>query len=345
MNTISSINTRAETLLKLLVSRYIKEGQPVSSKSLAHDTSINVSSATVRNVMSELEDLGYLRSPHTSAGRVPTDRAYRLFVNHLIQTRAFDGNPFQRLIEAQMNTGLTTNELIKKASSLVSDLTNLAGIISAPARQSTRLKHIEFLALSNKRILAVIVLNNREVQNKIIETEREFSTSELQAAGNFINQHYAGQNLAAIREALTQSLHKERVAIDQAIKAALDLAERSFTQESEGDYIVSGETKLLDISDPDTLNDLKSLLDAFAEKNAITQLFNQCLNADDVQIFIGRESGHDVFEDWSIVASPYYADGDIVGVLGVVGPQRMAYDQVISVVDVTAKLLTTALKE
>lgn len=339
------MNDRTEKLLKLLVQRYINDGTPVGSKTLASDSALNISAATVRNIMSELEDLGYLKSPHTSAGRIPTDKAYRLFVNHLIQVKPMAPENFQQDIIKALDPKLTTKELIESASSLVSNLTRLAGVVSAPKRDTTRLKHIEFLALSDQRILTVLVLNNREVQNRIIQTDRSFQTSELQQAANYLNHHFAGKTLIDIREQLLGELKTQKAELNDAIHAALNLAEQSFDTEQHSDYIVSGESNLLDISNPETLSDLKSLLDAFAEKKAISHLFSRCLEADDVQIFIGRESGHDVFQDWSIVTSPYYANGDIVGVLGVIGPQRMAYDQVISVVDVTAKLLTATLKE
>lgn len=339
-----SINERSQHLLHLLVQHYIKEGQLVGSSALSKELSL--SPATIRNVMAELEERGYLKSPHTSAGRIPTEKSYRLFVNNLIKASPTNYQDALHAIKQQFNPNQTSNELIKSASHMMSNLTHLAGIVSAPKRPSSRLRHIEFLTLSNKRILTVLVLNNREVHNRIIQVVRSFNASELQIAANFINTHFTGKELITIRKNLLADLTAKKGELNELMQSVVNLAKKSFAdKEKNNDYILSGESNLLDVTDPNEIENLKSLLDAFAQKKVIAHLFDRCLDAEDVQIFIGKESGHTVFDDWSIVTAPYYTDGDILGVLGVIGPQRMAYDKVISVVDVTAKLLTATLKE
>ena len=338
------INERSQHLLHLLVQRYIKDGQPVGFSALCKELSL--SSASIRNIMSELEEFGFLKSPHTSAGRIPTEKSYRLFVNNLIQAEKIDNQDSFKQVKNELNLNQTTNDLIQSASQLMSNLTHLAGVVSTPKRPKSRLRHIEFFPLSSKRILTVLVLNNREVHNRIIQTQREFNASELQTAANYINAAFAGNELSEIRKKLRSDLKSKKNELNNLMRSAINLTEQSLNDKSENnEYILCGESNLLDITDPNELDNLKSLLDAFSEKKATVHLFDHCLNADDVQIFIGKESGHQVFDDWSIVTAPYFADGDILGVLGVIGPQRMAYDKVISIVDVTAKLITATLKE
>jgi heat-inducible transcriptional repressor len=341
----NTMSERSQRLLRCLVKQYINDGQPVGSKVLVEKTRLSLSSSTVRHIMADLEERGYLSSPHTSAGRVPTARGYRLFVDGLIASKTVNK---QHIAQARKNLAShkTTDELMQSASVLMSNVTHLAGIASLPTRKQATLRRIEFLPLSGRRVLTVLVLNTREVQNRIIKTERDFSASELQQATNYLNEQFAGKPLQAIRTLLLKQLQHVRQSMNKMMKSALDMAATTLqAEEKASDYVMAGQTNLLHCANPDDIEGLKLLFDAFNEKHAVLHLLDRCLEAGNVQIFIGKESGHQVFDDWSIVTAPYYAQDKVIGVLGVIGPQRMQYDKVISTVDVTAKLLTAALKE
>ncbi|OGT47189.1 MAG: hypothetical protein A3E83_01990 [Gammaproteobacteria bacterium RIFCSPHIGHO2_12_FULL_41_20] len=337
------MNLRAQQVLKILVEHYIQHGSPVSSKLIAEELSLNVSSATVRNILSELEEAGYLTSLHTSSGRVPTGLGYRFFVETLLTIKPLDGEEVQEL-SRKLAPDLTTSDLLQSASSILSSLTHLIGVVTFPRRNRIELRQIEFLPLSNHRILVILVLSNREVQNRIIYTERDHTLSELQQVTNYLNTHYLGKELLVIRRELFAAMRK-----DQAImmQMALEVASRAFesaTEETKACLIV-GQDHLVSHAKDIDLKQLQTLFSAFTEKQEILNLLDHALEAEGMQIFIGKESGYAALSDWSLVAKAYSIDGEIVGTLGVIGPTRMPYNRVISAVGVTEQFLSAALNQ
>lgn len=337
------LNERSLLLLKALIERYISDGQPVGSRVLAKDSELNLSPATIRNVMADLEDLGLVCSPHTSAGRVPTASGYRLFVDTLLTVKPLEISEIKRLHKGLM-TRDDANEMIGVASKLLSDVTRMAGVVTLPRRELVCLRHVEFLPLSNTRVLAIFVTNEQEVHNKIIHTAKQFSAAELQQAANYLNAIYSGRSLFSIRESVVQELQQEQERMNREMLDAVTMAQQVFSQEKDkDDYVISGQTNLMGFSELSDMDRLRQLFDAFSQKRGIIHLLDQCLEADGVQIFIGEESGYHVFDNCSLVTSPYSVEDEVVGVLGVIGPTRMAYEKVIPFVDVTAKLLGAAL--
>ncbi len=340
------LNDRAQRLLKVLIERYIRDGQPVGSKTLLQDSGLPVSAATVRNIMAELEERGFVLSPHTSAGRIPTQQGYRFFVDSLVTVSPLEGHILNNL-KMELDAEKSSDELVASASQLLSSLTRQAGLVTMPSRQRLSLRQVEFLPLSGKRILVILVINEKDVQNRVIHTQREFTESELKQAANFINQRYCGRELDDIRDALLEAMRADKDHIDRYLQESLDLAARALEQEEDerGEYVLAGENQLLDAATPDNLDKMRELFGAFERKKDILDLVDRCLLADGVQIFIGNESGYEAFGDFSVITAPYQLqDGRPLGVLGVIGPTRMAYDKVIPMVDVTARMLSLALK-
>ncbi len=336
---------RAQALMKALVETYLRDGQPVGSKTLVDAANLNISSATVRNVMVELEELGLVQTPHTSAGRIPTTLGYRLFVDQLLTIKPLQDNDI-----AQLRKGLQleqdTGALLSNASTLLSEVTHMAGLVRVPKRQVQTLKHIEFLPLGNKRVLAVLVLSDREVQNRILFCDRDYSRDELQQAANYVTQHFAGKDLPSAQRELFNQLKVDRNSLDRLMQSTLKVAEAALHSEpTHDDYHVAGQYNLLNLTGGEQLQSLRELFEAFARKQQILDILDKCLNADGVQIFIGHETGHPALENFSVVSAPYQIDGEKVGVLAVVGPTRMAYERVIPVVDITARLLSSALSD
>ncbi len=337
------LNERSLQLLKTLVERYISDGQPVGSKVLSKDSELNLSPATIRNVMADLESLGLVHSPHTSAGRVPTVSGYRLFVDSLLTVKPLNSGELTRLrdgLSAQQDTG----DAIGVASKLLADLTQMAGVVTLPRREIVCFRHIEFLALSHNRVLAIFVTNEQEVHNKIIHTSKVFSASELQQAANYLNSIYCGRSIDAVREAVLKELQDDQAHINQGMLDAITMASMAFEQDKKkDDYVLTGETNLMGFSELADRDRLKTLFEAFNQKQGVIHLLDQCMKADGVQIFIGEESGYQAFDHCSLVTSAYSVSDEIVGVLGVIGPTRMAYEKIIPFVDITAKLLGAAL--
>ena len=337
------LNQRARQLLKTLVERYIRDGQPVGSRVLSRDSGLDLSPATVRNVMSDLEDLGLLAAPHTSAGRVPTVQGYRFFIDSLLHVETLESGEVEQLRE-QLDPAQDAQGLIQSASTLLSDVTQLAGIVMLPRQERTRLRQVEFLSLSEDQVLAIMVINEKEVQNRVIRTGRRFSESELQQAANYLNALCGGKDLEAVREQLIAEMQQAQGQMNDTMVAAIQLAEKALPlPESSDDVMVAGQTNLMDYGELAGPERLRQLFDAFSRKRDILHLLDQALAAQGIQIFIGEESGSDIFEQCSLVISPYGSEGRIMGVLGVIGPTRMAYDRVIPIVDVTARLLGAAL--
>jgi heat-inducible transcriptional repressor len=336
------LDPRARTLLRTLIESYIRDGQPVGSRTLARTSGLNVSPATIRNVMADLEDLGLVHAPHTSAGRVPTPAGYRLFVDALLEIRSPDRREIQAM-EARFQPGASTQDLLGAASDMLSSVTRLAGMVRLPRNRHVALSQIEFLRLSERRVLAILVIDGKEVQNRVLELERDHSPADLQGMANYLNAHLAGQSLQTVRRQLLSEMRSMREHLDALMLAAIDLGERAIGEDDPDDVLVAGETRLLEYDELGDIQRLRHLLEAFHEKREILGILDQCLRADRVQIFIGRESGLEWFEHCSVVTAPYRVDGEIVGVLGVIGPTRMSYDRVIPIVDITARLLGAAL--
>ncbi len=339
-----AVSERAQTLLKALVERYIRDGQPVGSRVLAEDSHIQLSPATIRNVLADLEQVGLLQSPHTSSGRIPTAQGYRFFVDSLLNVKNINEHVRSEFQDA-INPDVDQQTLLQKTSSLLSRLSNLAGVVSLPQVTRQVLRQIEFLPLSGNRVLVILVMNEKDVQNRIIYTDQHYSASALQQAANYLTQTYSGKELHTIRADLASAMHADRHSMDQVVQTSLDAGEKALDEiDADKDYVIEGKENLLDIAEHSGLVQLQSVFTAFAQKQDILHLLDQCLAADGVQIFIGDEAGYQLFDDCSIVTAPYSIDGTTVGVLGVIGPIRMAYDQVIPLVDVTAKLLGSRLK-
>jgi heat-inducible transcriptional repressor len=337
------LNERSLYLLKALVERYIQDGQPVGSRVLSKDPQLKLSPASIRNVMADLEDMGLIHSPHTSAGRVPTVSGYRLFVDSLLTVKPLASCELDQMQTSLLAETDNTSDVLGKASKLLSDVTKMAGVVTLPRRETVILRHIEFLPMSSTRVLVIFVTDGQEVHNKIIHTNKLFSAAELQQAANYLNSVYAGRSLSKIRELIVGDLEHDRNQVNQGMIDAVSMAQLTFSQQPQDDYLLSGETNLMGFSELSDMDRLKQLFDAFNQKRSVIHLLDQCLAADGVQIFIGEESGYSAFDHCSLVTSSYSVNDEVVGVLGVIGPTRMAYQKVIPFVDVTAKLLGAAL--
>lgn len=334
---------RAQHLLRVLVDRYIREGQPVGSRTLSRDSGLDLSPATIRNIMADLEEAGFVASPHTSAGRVPTIKGYRLFVDTLIKLTPPREDELARFREKLREAADDPQELASSVSSMLSMVTELAGIVTVPRRAHSSLRQIEFLPLSNRRVLAILVVNEREVHNKILNVHRDYTEDELRQSSNYLTEQFGGRDLQQVRLKLVEQLEKTRESMNALMVEAIELAQQAFPEEPKGGYVLSGETNLM-VEELGDMDKLKSLFNAFSRQRDMLRLLDQSLNSDGVQIFIGQESGYQILEDCSIVAAPYTTEDDTVGVLGVIGPTRMAYERVIPIVDITSKLLGRALK-
>jgi heat-inducible transcriptional repressor len=340
----NAITERQQQLLRTLVSLYIREGQPVGSRTLVKESGVAVSPATVRSIMADLEERGFVTTPHTSAGRVPTSKGYRLFIDTLITMKPLLGTELQ-VLKAQLDPDKSTAELLAATSNLLSLITHQAGLVTMPRQDEVSLRHVEFLPLAGFRVLVILVLNEKEVQNRIIHTEREYDEIELRAAANYVNSRFAGLGLERIREDLLSAMRDTRNTIDALLETAISLASRALTGgEQEGGYVVAGQSHLLDSASNDNMARLRELFEAFQQQKDILHLMERSARADGVQIFVGEEAGFGPLIDFSLVTAPYQTAGRTIGVLGVIGPTRMAYDRVIPVVDVTARMLSAALR-
>jgi heat-inducible transcriptional repressor len=335
------LDRRAQTLLKTLIERYIAEGQPVGSRTLSRHSGLELSPATIRNVMSDLEEMGFIASPHTSAGRIPTPKGYRLFVDTLLTVQPLareDLTEIKGVIQPDQ-----PQRLISHASQLLSELTRFAGVVIAPRRQLPRIRQIEFLSLSETRILLIIVTADGDVQNRILFTQRTFSPSELTTAANMLNQHFAGLDFQQIRGRLHEELQKLRADMVELMSAAVAAGSEAVT-DSSAQYVISGERNLLGVEElSSNMGRLRGLFELFEQKTGLVQLLDLSSKAEGVQVFIGGESGIEPLDECSVVAAPYETEGQVVGTIGVIGPTRMAYERVIPIVDITAKLLSSAL--
>lgn len=335
------LDNRARILLKTLVERYIAEGQPVGSRALSRFSGLDLSPATIRNVMADLEEQGFIASPHTSAGRIPTPRGYRLFVDSLLAVQPLQENQIHEMEGQLIQT--QPQQLIGNASHLLSELTQFAGIVVTPRRKTPTIRQIEFLGLSEKRILLIIVTTDGDVQNRILLTERPYSPSELTTAANYLNYNYAGLDFDQIRQRLTGEIQQLQDDLKILMASALEAGNQALN-DSASQYIISGEKNLLEVEElSSNMKRLRELFDLFEQKTGLVRLLDISNNADGVQIYIGGESGLAPLDECSVVTAPYEVNGQVVGSVGVIGPTRMAYERVIPIVDITAKLLSSAL--
>lgn len=342
-NDYLQLSERSLILFKALVEHFISDGQPVGSRTLARDTRLELSPATIRNIMADLEDFGLLRSPHTSAGRVPTVKGYRLFVDNLLRVDTLDEDNIRR-IARELEAGDNSQLLMERASSMLSEITRLAGVVTLPRVEQKALDQIEFLSMTDNRILVILVMKDREIQNRVIHTARPYSPSELQEAANYLNSLYSGKDLQTVRADILKEMKKVKDDVNRIMQTAIEMAQQAFSRnENRGDYVMAGQTNLMGFAELSDVEKLRKLFDSFSRKRDLLHLLEQAIQARGVQIFIGEESGFEVLDDCSIVTSPYEVDGQILGVLGVIGPTRMDYERVIPIVDVTAKMLGTAL--
>jgi len=343
LNNTSIISERAVILLKRLVTSYINHGLPVGSKQLAQEANLKVSSATIRNVMSDLEKKGLVKAPHTSAGRLPTEQGLRLVVENFLEVQ-----PLQEALLNKMQQHLDPDQdmdaLFNQATQMVSELTHMAGVVSVPKPEQFVLRHIEFLPLSDNRVLAILVLNEKEVQNKVLHLHREYSQEELLGAASFLNQQFCGKDVQQIRAALLKDLDRCRDDMDMAMRVAVDIAGKALIPETDdAALIVQGETNLVRYNTSADPVQLQQLFEVFEHKRELLGLFERCIHTEGVKIFIGSDTGFDIPGDCSVITSTYHIDAKTLGVLGVIGPARMNYDHIVPVVDVTAHLLGEAL--
>ncbi|HMA12350.1 MAG TPA: heat-inducible transcriptional repressor HrcA, partial [Steroidobacteraceae bacterium] len=331
------LNERAQILLKTLVDRYISEGQPVGSRALQQFSGLDVSPATIRNVMADLEEMGLVSSPHTSAGRVPTALGYRLFIDTLMVVQPLDSLRVQQL-EHQLQPD-NPSRLVTQASSVLSELTHFAGVVATPRRASVTVRQIEFLRLSEQRVLLIIVMPDGEVENRVLLTHKDYSQSQLTEAGNFLSQHYADCAFGDIRQRMQNELHQLQHELSALLSAAMAASDAAIARKQE-DYVISGERNLLHSNDlASNMDQLRNLFHVFEQKTELLQLLDAGGRAPGVHIFVGNESGLTGLNECSVVSAPYAANGQIIGSLAVVGPKRMNYERVVPIVDITARLL------
>jgi heat-inducible transcriptional repressor len=340
------LDDRAKMLLKTLVERYIADGQPVGSRTLSKTSGLELSPATIRNVMSDLEDLGFIASPHTSAGRIPTARGYRLFVDTMLTVRPLSA-------DGEVDLGMPLREqlqpdqpkrVIANAAQMLSNLSNFVGVVTSPRKVSV-FHHMEFLRLGERRVLVILVSPDGDVQNRVLFTAQDYTQSQLVEATNYLNTHYAGLTLEGVRERLKAEIDALRSEIASLMQAAVKLGTETADQDDE-QVIVSGERNLLEVRDfGSDMTSLRKMFDLFEQRTQLMRLLDGSARAEGVRIYIGGESGVVPMEELSIVSSPYEVNGKIVGTLGVIGPTRMAYDRMIQLVDITARLLGNALSQ
>ena len=335
-------------LMKSLIESYVKQGTPIGSKALLQSSHLSVSPATVRNIMADLERQGLLLSPHTSAGRIPTTQGLRIFVDQLVKVRSLRSDVVEH-VKQNLNPHQETKSLLGNASSLLSDMTKMASLVQIPCSPVIRLQHIDFVPLSGQRLLVVMVLENDEIQNRVIAVDRDYKRDELTQMSNYLNEQLVGKDVNSARQELFGQMLKEKQQLDLVLQRAIDFAEQGFQQnnqlstETDQPFHLSGQTNLVSMASLGQLDNIEQIFGAFKQKQQIMGLLDRSLAAKGVKIFIGEESGSQGLKGCSIVSAPYKQKGKSVGVLAVVGPTRMQYDKVIPIVDVTAKMLSSAL--
>ena len=334
------LDTRAQTLLKTLITHHISDGNPVGSKTLSSSSNLDLSPATIRNIMKDLEDAGFVSSPHTSAGRIPTNKGYRLFVDSLVTVQSL--NDFE-ISSLQKQLVLSDKKhLMNSAANTLSELTKFAGVVMIPKAKKLQYKHIEFLSLSEKRVLVIIVTDDGNVQNRVLYTKHNYDKEKLVEASNYFNKEFSGFSMEGAKKKLLNDLKNMKEDISDLMSSAIVTS----TNDNDDDHLImSGQAKLLETAElSQNVASIKKILEIFEKKSALLNLLESSHNADGIQIFIGEESGYQALDECSVITSPYEADGEILGMLGVIGPTRMAYERVIPIVDITAKLLGKSIK-
>lgn len=338
------LDPRARRLLRTLIAQHIRDGEPVGSRTLAKASGLDVSPATIRNIMADLEEIGLVAAPHTSAGRVPTPQGYRVFVDSLLQIQPLPEGEVRQL-RAGLPAGAGTQALLSNTSELLSAMSQFVGVVTVPQRSQFAFRHIDFVPLDGQRILVILVFTDNEVQNRIISPRRTYTPSELEQTANYLNAHFAGRPLAEIRAGLLRELRETRSEMERLLSAAVELSEQALGGERDRpeDMLLAGQTRLMGVQDLSDLERLRELFDAFSRKREILQLLDRTLQAQGVRVFIGEETGLAPLDACTVVTAPYGANGRVLGVLGVIGPTRMAYERVIPMVQATADLLGAAL--
>ena len=336
------LDERAQLLLRQLINSYTRDAQPVGSKNLAQMSGLDLSSATIRNIMAKLEEMGLVDSPHTSAGRIPTEAGYRFYIDSLLEVGDLTRSA-QKAISKSFSSDKTSSDLIHSATDILSRVTHLAGIVTLTHTAPAEIRHLEFMKLSERRILVILVINKDDVHNKVIHVDREYSEIELHRAAQTLSHYLIGRSFESARGILLEELAELRSDVNTIMETVLKAMDEVCSLNAHEDLITSGESNLLEYAELSDINKLRNLFNVFNEKTDLLKLLDGCTSANGVEIFIGSESGYAVLRDCSVVGAPYQVNGEIVGVLGVIGPTRIAYEQVIPVVDVTAKLLTSAL--
>jgi heat-inducible transcriptional repressor len=337
------IDARARRLLRTLISQYLSDGEPVGSRTLAKSSGLEVSPATIRNIMADLEEAGLVASPHTSAGRIPTPRGLRLFVDSLLELKPLPRDDMARLQGGLPPYQTTTRDLLGNVSNLLSAMTHFAGVVSVPRQGDFPLRHIDFVNLPDARVLVILVFSDNQVQNRVVQLSRPIEGRDLEQAANYLNAHFAGFRLADIRAHLAAELREAGGELNRLLASAVELATASFGDEGTDDVLVSGQTNLMGYSELADIDRLRDLFDAFQQKRELLQLMENCVKAPGVRLFIGEESGFSALDGCSIVTATYGTSGRMLGAIGVIGPTRMAYERVIPVVQATAGLLSDAL--
>jgi heat-inducible transcriptional repressor len=321
------LDSRARQLLRALIAQYIADGQPVGSRTLARNSGLDVSPATIRNVMADLEEIGLLAAPHTSAGRVPTAQGYRVFVDSLLEVKPLEAEQVERL-RRELPTEGATQDLLNGVSSLLSEVTRFVGVVTVPKREEFPFRHIDFVALGGNRVLVILVFTDNEVQNRVVTTQRAYAPSELEQIANFLNANYAGLRMTEIRERLMREMRETSHRLHQLMVAAADVTQQAFSDKPGADMLVAGQVNLMGTQDLADMERLRDLFEAFQRKRELLMLLENCAHAEGVRLFIGEEAGFTALDSCTLVTAPYGVQGRPLGVLGVIGPTRMAYPRV-----------------
>ena len=334
------LDKRAQSLLQMLVKLHVSDGQPVGSKTLSASSELEISPATIRNIMHDLEEAGFIASPHTSAGRVPTHKGYRFFVDSLVTVQSLDPKEIDNL-KNQFN--LSDNKhLITSVANSLSDLTKFAGVVMLPKAKKVKFKHIEFLSLSEKKVLLIVVTDDGRVQNRVLYTNKSYPKNLLVESSNYFNHHFQGHTILEAKQILIKELKTLRSDIVQLMSAAIDTSSENGELDN---MVISGQRKLLENTElSQNISSIKKIVEVFEQRSALLDLLEKSNDAKGINIFIGEESGYQALDECSVVTAPYHADGELLGMLGVIGPTRMAYERIIPIVDITAKLLGNSFK-
>ena len=335
------LDSRAQSLLKTLITHHIGDGQPVGSKTLSASSDLDLSPASIRNIMKDLEDAGFVSSPHTSAGRIPTNKGYRLFVDSLVTVQSLDDVEISSLKNQLIASD--NKHLISSAANTLSELTKFAGIVMIPKAKKIKYKHIEFIGISERRVLVIIVTDDGNVQNSVLYTNHDYDKTSLTEAANYFNKEFSGCSVEEAKKRLMDDLKHMKTNISDLMSSAINSA--ADNNDEADNIVMSGQTKLLETVElSQNVASIRKILEVFEKKSALLKLLESSQHANGIQIFIGEESGYQALDECSVITAPYEADGEVLGILGVIGPTRMAYERVIPIVDITAKLLGNSIK-